>query len=421
MAVPSSSSSFTYDVFLSFRGEDTRYGFTGNLYKVLHDSGIHTFIDDEELQKGDEITTALEKAIEESIIFIVVLSQNYASSSFCLNELTASSSAVWTRVKLLLDVGSRDGVHMVGIHGLGGIGEICHSLESFPEILGKMEIITELVLEASAIKELPFSFQNLIRLQILQLRCCGMFRLPSSFVMMPRLAKIIAWELKGWLFPEQVEGEERVSSMVSSNVDCLYLSGCNLSDEILSIGLTWFANSLREIRGILPNIEHFSARNCKSLTSSCRSSLLNQKLHEAGNTMFWLSGAMFPEWFDRHSQGPSNCFWFRNKFPAIALCIAIGPRPIHYKHIEIVGPIVIINGIECLLDPENDSYLWLDTDHTCLFDLQKTDFADKLNKEVLENEWNHVEITYSVEQRFHEKEKHLEIPVFIESVIYVFK
>ncbi|KAH1233530.1 TMV resistance protein N [Glycine max] len=386
MAVPSSSSSFTYDVFLSFRGEDTRYGFTGNLYKVLHDSGIHTFIDDEELQKGDEITTALEKAIEESIIFIVVLSQNYASSSFCLNELTASSSAVregfelnveklkkwkmalreaanlsgyhfkqgWTRVKLLLDVGSRDGVHMVGIHGLGGIGEICHSLESFPEILGKMEIITELVLEASAIKELPFSFQNLIRLQILQLRCCGMFRLPSSFVMMPRLAKIIAWELKGWLFPEQVEGEER-------------------------------------------------------------------KLHEAGNTMFWLSGAMFPEWFDRHSQGPSNCFWFRNKFPAIALCIAIGPRPIHYKHIEIVGPIVIINGIECLLDPENDSYLWLDTDHTCLFDLQKTDFADKLNKEVLENEWNHVEITYSVEQRFHEKEKHLEIPVFIESVIYVFK
>ncbi|KAG4991510.1 hypothetical protein JHK87_024967 [Glycine soja] len=441
MAVPSSSSSFTYDVFLSFRGEDTRYGFTGNLYKVLHDSGIHTFIDDEELQKGDEITTALEKAIEESIIFIVVLSQNYASSSFCLNELTASSSA--NLVTIHESIGFLGKLKFLDAVGCSKLR--CHSLESFPEILGKMENITELVLEASAIKELPFSFQNLIRLQILQLRCCGMFRLPSSFVMMPRLAKIIAWELKGWLFPEQVEGEERVSSMVSSNVDCLYLSGCNLSDEILSIGLTWFANvkdldlsrnnftvlpeyisdycqSLREIRGILPNIEHFSARNCKSLTSSCRSSLLNQqKLHEAGNTMFWLSGAMFPEWFDRHSQGPSNCFWFRNKFPAIALCIAIGPRPIHYKHIEIVGPIVIINGIECLLDPENDSYLWLDTDHTCLFDLQKTDFADKLNKEVLENEWNHVEITYSVEQRFHEKEKHLEIPVFIESVIYVFK
>ncbi|MED6140840.1 hypothetical protein PIB30_097289 [Stylosanthes scabra] len=39
-----------YDVFISFRGEDTRYGFTGNLYKALCDKGIHTFFDDDELQ-----------------------------------------------------------------------------------------------------------------------------------------------------------------------------------------------------------------------------------------------------------------------------------------------------------------------------------------------------------------------------------
>ena len=80
--------SFSYDVFLSFRGEDTRYGFTGNLYNVLRERGIHTFIDDDEPQEGDEITTALEAAIEKSKIFIIVLSENYASSSFCLNELT---------------------------------------------------------------------------------------------------------------------------------------------------------------------------------------------------------------------------------------------------------------------------------------------------------------------------------------------
>jgi len=78
---------FGYDVFLSFRGEDTRYGFTGNLYKALCDRGIHTFIDDEELQSGEEITPALQKSIEESRIAIAVLSQNYASSSFCLDEL----------------------------------------------------------------------------------------------------------------------------------------------------------------------------------------------------------------------------------------------------------------------------------------------------------------------------------------------
>lgn len=91
MAVPISSSSFgygfTYDVFLSFRGQDTRYGFTANLYKALVDRGIHTFIDDEELQRGQEITPSLLEAIEQSRIAIVVLSAHYASSSFCLEEL----------------------------------------------------------------------------------------------------------------------------------------------------------------------------------------------------------------------------------------------------------------------------------------------------------------------------------------------
>jgi len=87
MALGSCSFSFNYDVFLSFRGADTRHGFTGNLYKALDDRGIYTFIDDEELQSGEEITPALLKAIQESRIAITVLSINYASSSFFLDEL----------------------------------------------------------------------------------------------------------------------------------------------------------------------------------------------------------------------------------------------------------------------------------------------------------------------------------------------
>lgn len=81
--------SFTYDVFLSFRGEDTRFGFTGNLYNALNQRGIHTFFDDKKIRIGEEITPALVKAIQESRIAIVVLSNNYALSSFCLKELTA--------------------------------------------------------------------------------------------------------------------------------------------------------------------------------------------------------------------------------------------------------------------------------------------------------------------------------------------
>jgi hypothetical protein len=79
---------FKYDVFLSFRGEDTRNGFTGYLKKALDDKGVRTFIDDEELQKGNEIRPILLKAIEDSMMAIVVLSENYASSSFCLQELS---------------------------------------------------------------------------------------------------------------------------------------------------------------------------------------------------------------------------------------------------------------------------------------------------------------------------------------------
>ncbi|QHO13870.1 TMV resistance protein N [Arachis hypogaea] len=104
----SSSSSFDYaweyDVFISFRGEDTRYGFTGNLYKALSDKGVHTFIDDEELQRGDEITPSLLKAIEESRIAIIVLSPNYASSSFCLDELVHILHCIKGNDRLVLPV-----------------------------------------------------------------------------------------------------------------------------------------------------------------------------------------------------------------------------------------------------------------------------------------------------------------------------
>ncbi|KAL9344340.1 hypothetical protein Peur_062015 [Populus x canadensis] len=45
----------TYDVFLSFRGEDIRKTFTGHLYAALVQAGIHTFLDDVELPRGEEI------------------------------------------------------------------------------------------------------------------------------------------------------------------------------------------------------------------------------------------------------------------------------------------------------------------------------------------------------------------------------
>ena len=86
-----SSSSFThqpkkFDVFLSFRGEDTRLGFISHLYNALCQRGIDTFIDNN-LQMGEEISVGLFKVIGSSRISIIVFSENYASSKWCLDEL----------------------------------------------------------------------------------------------------------------------------------------------------------------------------------------------------------------------------------------------------------------------------------------------------------------------------------------------
>ena len=85
----SSSSSphrWSYDVFLSFRGEDTRNNFVSHLHKTRCDKGFDTFIDNN-LQRGREISIELLNAIESSKVSIIVFSENYASSSWCLDEL----------------------------------------------------------------------------------------------------------------------------------------------------------------------------------------------------------------------------------------------------------------------------------------------------------------------------------------------
>ncbi|KAL6198428.1 hypothetical protein ACLB2K_028217 [Fragaria x ananassa] len=81
-----STRSQRHDVFLSFIGEDTRDGFTGHLYDRLVRKGIKTFIDND-LTRGEEISQALLRAIEESKLSLIVFSEKYASSKWCLEEL----------------------------------------------------------------------------------------------------------------------------------------------------------------------------------------------------------------------------------------------------------------------------------------------------------------------------------------------
>ncbi|KAL1219131.1 Disease resistance protein TAO1 [Cardamine amara subsp. amara] len=87
---PSSSSSlsckWTHHVFPSFRGEDVRRNFLSHIQKEFRRKGIIPFIDNE-IRRGESIGPELIKAIKRSKIAIILISRNYASSKWCLDEL----------------------------------------------------------------------------------------------------------------------------------------------------------------------------------------------------------------------------------------------------------------------------------------------------------------------------------------------
>ena len=113
--------SFKYDVFLSFRGTDTRKNFIDHLYQALQDKSIYTYKDDERITKGKRIRDELPESIEESQFYIVVFSKNYASSSWCLEELVkimeCHETKNHTAYPVFLDVEPTEVRHQTGAVG----------------------------------------------------------------------------------------------------------------------------------------------------------------------------------------------------------------------------------------------------------------------------------------------------------------
>ncbi|XP_021806788.1 uncharacterized protein LOC110750727 [Prunus avium] len=116
---PSSSSKrWEYHIFLSFRGEDTRKGFTSHLHKALESRGYDVFMDEDDLQVGQVIKPELLQAIENSKMSVIVFSTRFADSSWCLDELVKIMECRRTLNQIVLpifyDVDPSDVRHQTG-------------------------------------------------------------------------------------------------------------------------------------------------------------------------------------------------------------------------------------------------------------------------------------------------------------------
>ncbi|CAK8566866.1 unnamed protein product [Lathyrus sativus] len=104
---PSSSSTMLFpkkhDVFLSFRGEDTRNNITSHLYEALNQKKVETYID-YMLEKGEGIGPSLITAIQESHVSVVIFSENYASSKWCLDEIVKIMECKKDRGQIVIPV-----------------------------------------------------------------------------------------------------------------------------------------------------------------------------------------------------------------------------------------------------------------------------------------------------------------------------
>ncbi|XP_012567220.1 TMV resistance protein N-like [Cicer arietinum] len=352
----------------------------------------------------------------------------------------------------------------------------CKSLHSFPEILDKMENIETISIDGTSIDGFPTSFQNLIGLVYVCIEGNGIFTLSSSICEISNLLTISFWGNQTLLLSQN----DKLSSTVSSNVIDLDLKNSNLSDVYIPIILTWFANVkyldlsqnnftilpecikecqllrnlklddckfLEEILGIPPNLKVFSALRCKSLNFSSRSMLLNQQVHEAGETRFSFpspGNEMIPKWFNHKSRG-STSFWFRNKFPSALIFFFAksmkhkrneNGRSYHYwlMFLKLEATLLFNDCDYKLYLPHCSSYYpddRIQLEHTYVFDLKLQAEVDvkeyddtreekrkliksKLGEAFFKKEWIHLKIEYR-----NVFDKELKVPT--KYGIYIFK
>ncbi|XP_030440938.1 disease resistance protein TAO1-like [Syzygium oleosum] len=91
-------------VFLAFRGPDTRYNLAAYLYTSLVAAGVRVFNDDDPCLIGKDVTHEISNAIDQCKISIPILSKNYASSPWCLEDLAQMVECNRTKGQKILPI-----------------------------------------------------------------------------------------------------------------------------------------------------------------------------------------------------------------------------------------------------------------------------------------------------------------------------
>jgi len=92
----SSSSSYSspWDVFINHRGPIVKNTFASYLYQRLINISLRVFLDKEELEARQNIPSQIEQGIRGASSHIVIFSDTYAKSTWCLDELVLMVESV---------------------------------------------------------------------------------------------------------------------------------------------------------------------------------------------------------------------------------------------------------------------------------------------------------------------------------------
>ncbi|KAJ6951357.1 hypothetical protein NC653_040692 [Populus alba x Populus x berolinensis] len=246
----------TYSVFLSFRGQETRNTFTAHLYHALCNKGINAFIDDK-LERGEHITSQLNQIIEDSRISLVIFSQNYARSIYCLDELVKILECKESKGQVVLPVFYNVDPSDVE-EQKGSFGE---SLDFHETYLGinaeKLKQWREALTKAAQLSGWHLDRGDHMKLKALCLTCLkqkrNLSRIPSSIYKLQHLKRLLldgCSELTK--FPENMPEETQPFcsniSMIANNdlmwfpmLTCLDLQNCKLSEVDFLMNLVCFS------------------------------------------------------------------------------------------------------------------------------------------------------------------------------------